>query len=455
MWGIVSRVTRWHGGALASALSQELTRNAAGTLALRVGFVALEFLCGLSLARVFGASGYGVYAFVLSCVGLLGIPAALGFDRLLIREVATLRAGGEWSQARGIIRRSGEIVVAASIAMAVAVAAGASVFGGGLGTQMVLALQLGMIIVPITAYARVRQAALQGLGHVVLGQLPETLVQPLALLSAVALLQLVPQWPRTGTLAVSLNLGSATLACIVGVSILRRLLPEPIRAADCEFRTGHWVRGALPFVWMLGMNVVLTYADTIIVGVLQGPASAAVYRVASQMGMLVALPLTAVNMAVAPSLAACYSRGDFTGMQQRASGAARASFFAALPVALALLILGKAVLGLFGQEFPAGYPALAILAGAYLLNASMGASGYLLIMTRYERAAAISFACAAAINVCGNLLLVPVWGTAGAAVATAVSVAFVSIVFAILAYHKLGIRACVSLRGTGGDLEIR
>jgi O-antigen/teichoic acid export membrane protein len=430
--------------ALGAALGRDIGRHAAMTLALRAAFVGLEFLCGLSLARVFGAASYGVYAFVISCVALLGIPAAAGFDRLLIRELAAQCSRSEWPYARGIIRRSAQIVLAVSCAVAAMIALVTALFGSRyLGGPMALALELGMVVVPIVAYARVRQAVLQGLGRVVLGQIPETLVQPLALLCGVGLVHWGVGGPRSGALAVALNAASAILACVVGIAIVQRVLPASIRNADVAYRTQYWVRGALPFVWMLGMNVILTYADTVIVGLLSGPTPAAVYRVSSQMAMLVALPLTAVNMAVAPSLAACYARGDRSAMQLKAGAAARATVLVAVPVAVALLVLGKPVLGWFGREFPAGFPSLAILVMGYLVNASTGTSGYLLIMTKYERAAARGFACAAALNVCGCFLLVPLLGIAGAAGATALSVVALSVTFAVLVYRKLGIRSIV------------
>jgi O-antigen/teichoic acid export membrane protein len=373
---------------------------------------------------------------------LLGIPAAAGFDRLLIRELAAQCSRGEWPYARGIIRRSAQFVLALSCAAGVMVALVTALFGSYfLGSPMALALELGMVIVPIAAYARVRQAILQGLGHVVLGQIPETLVQPLALLCGVALVQWRVSGPRSGALAVALNAAAATLASVAGIAILRRALPENIRGAGRAYRTQQWVRSALPFVWMLGMNVILTYADTVIVGLLSGPTAAAVYRVSSQMAMLVALPLTAINMAVAPSLAACYARGDCKALQLTAAAAVRATVLVAVPVAVGLLVLGRPVLGWFGPEFPAGFPSLGILVMGYLVNASMGISGYLLIMTKYEHAAARGFACAAALNVCGCFLLVPLMGIAGAALATGLSIVLLSVAFAILVYRKLGIRS--------------
>jgi len=429
------------GSLITGSLGEELSRNAAQTLALRLVFVGLEFLCGLALARVFKASGYGVYAFVLSCVGLLGIPGVLGFDRLVIREIAMLVARDEWSLLRGLLRRSAQIVLLASTALAVAVAIGASLGAPAPESAMVVALQMGMFGVPLLALARVRAAALVGLGRVALGQFPEMLVQPLAMLCLIGTMYLAFGSTRSGTVAVVLYVLSAGIAFVAGALILRNELPEAARAVDPAYQTGRWIRSAMPFVWMLGMNAIMINIDTVMVGLLAGTTAAGTYRVASQMAMFVIFPLTCVNMAFASPIATLYARGDLQTLRTRAWTGARAVLIGALFIALLLVAFGKPVLGAFGSDFVAGYPALLILSGGYLLVAATGVAGYVLIMTKYEIAVAVISALGAGMNVVGNLVLIPLWGINGAAGATALSTVAVSLAFAVLAYRALGIRS--------------
>jgi O-antigen/teichoic acid export membrane protein len=417
----------------------QLASNAAWTLALRIGQVGLEFLTGLLAARLLGASSYGAYAFALSWVGLLGIPAAAGFDRLLIREVAIFLARSDWSAMRGILRRSNQIAALLSILLASIAAGGAQALAGQNGSEMKMALGLGMIIVPFVAIARIRQAALQGLGHVALGQLPEAILQPVVLLLLFAGLFWVPDMFRTGPVAVGLHALAAGSACVVGVWLLRRELPRDVASASPSYQTGAWLMRALPFVWILGMNVIMMHTDVILLGLLDGSDAAGVYRVANQVASLVAFPLTAVNMAFAPVIARTYADANHAKLQQQATKAARAILLMSSPIALVLFLFGNPILLVFGNDFAAGSTALAILAGGFLVNAAMGTSGYLLIMTQHEKAAAVAFAASAGLNLIGNLVLIPAFGVIGAATATAISVISVSVAFAWLAYRKLGI----------------
>lgn len=416
---------------------------------MRVGQVALEFLVGLLAARLLGASSYGAYAFSLAWVGLLGIPAAAGFDRLLIREIAVFQARSDWSAMRGILARSNQIAVLLSILLALVAAGGAQFLARQNGSEMTAALQLAMVIVPLVAIARLRQAALQGLGHVALGQAPETLLQPAVLLLLVIGFFLFPAMPRTGPVTVGLHSLAAATACVAGIWLLRRALPRELATATATYQTRIWLARAVPFVWILGMNVIMMHTDVILLGLLDGSDAAGVYRVANQMANLVAFPLTAVSMAFAPVIARLHAQADGAQLQRRATGAAQAILVMALPIAVALVLFGKPILSLFGDEFAAGSTALAILSSGFLVNAAMGISGYLLIMTQHEKAAAIAFAASAGLNLLGNLLLIPAFGVNGAAAATALSVAAVSVAFAWLAYRKLGIQPTALALPTG------
>lgn len=426
-------------------MDPRLTKTSVTTLLLRSCYVGLEFACSLVLARTFGASSYGAYAFAVSCVTLLAIPAALGFDRLLVREVSICNTLSEWSLLKGILRRSTQLVAINSIALTIFAALGLFFFGDALEPTISAALFAGIFAIPLVAYARIRQAALQGLGRVTLGQVPETVAQPGLVLILVAIFHSSLTPMNTSYLPVLLYVGAAGMAGIFGTAILLGSIPSPVRTATPDYRSGEWLRQAIAFAWLLGMNAVITYADTVAVGFLRGPVEAGVYRIASQMAMLVAFPLTAINMAAAPIIAALYAKNDMQGLKRIAKQTATAAFALAVPAVLILISFGNRLLELFGPEFGQGYQALAMLSLAYLINAGAGAAGYLLIMTKHEKAAAWGFTLAAVLHIVGLMVFVRTWGITGAALATSASVIFVSIYFAAVAYRKLGVKAIASV----------
>ena len=406
------------------------------TFLVRVGYVALELLCGLVLARLLKASAYGVYAMAMTIAGLLAVPAALGFDRLLVREISTLASRREWGLLHGVVRRGSQLVAASAVLIGCALAIGALVAVQD-APDLRGALALGGLLVPLMAYARTRQAIMQGLGRIVLGLVPETLAQPAFVLLAAGLLYAVSGLPRSGTMAVGIQACGALTASGLGLLLLHRSLPESARSAVPVYRTGEWLRSALPFVWLLGMNVILINVDTVLVGALMEPADAGIYRTASQMAAFVSFPLTAANLVAAPKLAVLYDQGDSAGLWATARHTALIAIAGALPIAVTLLVGGEFILGLYGPEFTAGLRPLAILTVAYVLNASLGVSGYLLIMTRYARLAAWSFFLAASLQVALALVLIPRAGITGAAIATSSALVLLNVLMASAAANRL------------------
>jgi len=76
-----------------------------------------------------------------------------------------------------------------------------------------------------------------------------------------------------------------------------------------------------------------------------------------------------------------------------------------------------------------------------LINAATGSVGLLLIMTGYERDAAICVGISAVLNVVLNATLIPKWGLTGAAIATTSSMMVWNILLAIWVYRRLRIHS--------------
>ncbi|HEV3048990.1 MAG TPA: hypothetical protein VGX50_01695, partial [Longimicrobium sp.] len=143
-------------------------RAAAGTLTLRVVSLGLVFACHLLLARTLGGSGYGHYAYALAWLNVLLVPATLGADRLVVRQVAVYRAAADWPSWRGLLEWAGRSVLGAALALSLLAIAASWVLGGRAGTPG--AFRTAMLLLPALALVRLAQYALQGMQMPVAGQ---------------------------------------------------------------------------------------------------------------------------------------------------------------------------------------------------------------------------------------------------------------------------------------------
>jgi O-antigen/teichoic acid export membrane protein len=116
-----------------------------------------------------------------------------------------------------------------------------------------------------------------------------------------------------------------------------------------------------------------------------------------------------------------YAKGRTDEFQRFLTLAAWGIFLVTLPIAIGLIVMGTWLLGLFGHEFVAGYPALVTLVIGQAANALIGPVGFLALMTGNQREATWIFGTGAMLNVILNLILIPTFGLIGAAAATAIA----------------------------------
>ena len=302
------------------------------------------------------------------------------------------------------------------------------------------------------ALGNLRAAALRGLQHVILGQLPERILRPLILLVLIVVFWVMfPARAIGPDVAMGLNVLAALVAFLTGAWLLRKLRPQELMARPVpEYRAGTWIKAALPLAFVAGMFLINSYTDIISLGIFMSPADVGVYRVVVAGAAMVVFALNALNMIFAPRMARLHALNEMEGLQRLATMSARMALLLAVPVLLLFVFLGKWILGsVFGAAFAGGYQALIILSVGQLANAGMGSVGMLLNMTGHERDTARALGVSAATNVVLNLVLIPLLGINGAASATAISMALWNVIMWRAVYYRLGIQSA-AIRFDGG-----
>jgi O-antigen/teichoic acid export membrane protein len=424
-----------------AAVRHRLMHGAAGFVALRLAFSALSFVVTLLLARLLGAEGFGAYSWAFAWVVLLGVPAILGTDQLLVREIAACQTRGEWGRVRGILRRSQSAVLLASCGIALIAASAAWLLRLHLPARVLPTCMLALPLLPLIALTRVRQAAMQGMHRVALGTLPEQLIQPgcfLAFLLAAAF------WRAHGLtppVAMTLNAGASLIAFCVGAWLMRRAMPPLLRESEPVYDNTAWKRSALRLLFVAGANILFAQADTLILGAMRGNIAVGTYTVAHKGADLIMFPLMALNAAFASTTASLYATGDLARLQRLVTRLSRWTLLCAAPIGLFMILFGDRYLALYGPQFPAARLALAILSFGQIVNVGMGCVGLLLIMAGHENEAAKAVGIAAFVNIALTAALSPRWGSEGAAVAYAIGMILWNVLMVASLSRKVGIHS--------------
>jgi O-antigen/teichoic acid export membrane protein len=263
-------------------------------------------------------------------------------------------------------------------------------------------------------------------------------VQPVVSVVAIGLLYGLG-WRAVG-LAWGYIAGTATALGYAAVATRRRFGGLSLRAYRLRPRLlARRLRGALPTTGSDLIDALYTRVDIYAVGILLGEHIAGIYGLARQ----VSLPIRQVRQAfdgmLVPLVSHTLTHG---GVDQAGHALARSSrlvLVLQLPVVLLLWAFGRPLLGLVGDGFVAGYPAMLCLAAAEAVQGSFGLGELLLVYARPRLMAGLS-AAFVAVGAAAAVLLEPLLGLTGIGLSVLVSYATRALCRRVMLQRLFGLR---------------
>lgn len=421
------------------SLRARVIKGAAGSFTLQIFSVLLGLISSMILAKFIGAHGYGIYTYALAWINLLMVIAALGTNRLLTREVAIFLQKKQWPELAGLIRWSNLKVSSSSVLFAILLAGISFWFYIYSHSEKALALITASFLLPFMTLSSLRQSTLQGLHYVVTGLLPENILRPLFLILFFVLSHILLGENFTGVIALSNNVLACIITFVIGSFLLYKKLPDPVVSITPKYLKSDWLRSAIPFLLLSGIQAGNNQIGIIILGGFVDASDVGIYSVALKVSGLLSFFLLAFNTILAPNVASLYSTGDLNRLQILTTKSSWGILLLTLPLALLLVVFGGYILSIFGAEFVAGYDFLIILIIGQVFNAAMGSVGLLLTMTRHEKDALAGILAGFIINVALCLVLIPLYGALGAAISTTLNTFIWNLIFGILVFKRINI----------------
>lgn len=401
--------------------------------ALRLGSLVLAFGTSVLLARVLGAHAFGEYSYVLAWV-LLGVSfVQAGLPSLLVRESATHELQRDPKGASSLLG-FGLVAGLGGSSLVVLLLAGLGALGLlGAGSQALLFVGLPSVV--LSAWIFVSEAMTRGTGEVVLGQL-EQLIRPLVHVAAVAALAvgLLPKTPLVAMVALS---GSYLVAALVADRVRAARIPFAGRGFSehaSKLRGLAWLSG---IGWLGALSL---QAGTILLGMLSNEVEVAKYRVALQLGVLASAGITVGYATHLPAINAALRAGDRSQAQALARASSRFCLGFGALVIIPLVLGGDTLFGwIFGAEYRGAWLSAVILMVGQLVHAGTGVVAGILYAEHAERAVLGSQLVFLGLRVAATLLLIPRWGSVGAALAAAFEIALFHAFLTALAKRRSGI----------------
>jgi O-antigen/teichoic acid export membrane protein len=415
----------------------EASRMSVIAFAIRIVSAAIAFISQVFLARWMGSFEYGIFVLVWVTMVISGNVACLGFHTSVIRFIPEYREKGMLAELRGILIASRLFVLVASSAIAVLGALSVFLLSPYIESYYVVPFVLGFICLPMIALSDMLQGISRANSWAVFALSPTYLVRPVLILVLMGAALVAGYRPDAWTALVAAIVATylTTIWQLLGVtSRIDRKLPLGPRTVN--FR--EWFAVSLPIFLVESFFFLLTNADVLMVGFFMQPDDVAVYFATVKTLALVHFVYFAVKAGVAQRYAA-YTHGDTGKLAAFARDTVSWTFWPSVVMAIVVLALGEPMLMLFGPGFDAGYKLLFLLVIGVVARSAVGPCESLLTMTGNQNICAFVYAMTLGLNIALSVMLIPVFGLWGAAIATTASMVFEAAALSFTVWKRLGI----------------
>lgn len=414
-------------------MTRALIRTFIARAAAAFGSIVLVWVLG----RLFGAGGVGVFAVAQSLLMGVALVARFGMDNTLMRYVGqaphsrSVPSYLRWATSKALV-----VAVPLSAAVYLLRSPVAEVFGQ---PGLVDVLPGIALAAPAFTLGFILSGFFKGIGQ------PATacLLEHGAISLVAAALFWVWQPVHADAAYQNLGVGYALAAWLVVVYGLYRIVMWRYRwrPADDVVHIDRYELGSTSrsfFVMSLSFFVQAVLV-MLVAGLYLDSHDLGLFKTAYQVGASIAFILIVINAVIPAKMAGFFYRNDWKGLEEVARKSAILGAGLTFPLVVLCLVFPAQVLGLFGDEFREGATLLRIIAAGQFVNVASGSVGFVLNMTGHEKLMRNIALASGLICVAGLFVLIPLFGSVGAAAALGLALMLQNLVAVFYVWRRLDI----------------
>ena len=423
-----------------SHLNESLRKIAKGA-----GFVFVGSLIGraagygsrIIIARLLGASGYGLISLGFAALTMAAAVAAVGLPSGITRYVSFYKGKEEFGKIKGTIISAIKMNLPLSVLFALLLFFGADWISVHIfhNADLTAVLRIFAFAVPFLVLAQNLLSATIGFQAIKYQVFTQQIFQEVFKLAGILAL-------------VALGFGVLGAACGWVLSIVlmpfvafyfleKKVFPifkTTIKAVPTE-------RELFSFSWPLifvGLaGIVMGFTDTFMLGYFCSSYEVGIYNAALPTALLIKMPTVFFSSIFMPVVTELHARGKREDLRSAYSAVTKWILSLAFPAFLLMALFADEILNLlFGAEYAeGGAEALTILAFGFLVATVFARASDIIVVFGRTKITMACYLASSAANVCLNLYLIPIFAVSGAALATASSLIFLFALYFFFAYR--------------------
>jgi O-antigen/teichoic acid export membrane protein len=417
-------------------------RSGGAAFLIRVVSAALVYLTQVLLARWMGSFEFGIYVYVWTWVLLLGGVIDLGLATSTQRFIPEYAGLKRLDLLRGFLSASRWLVAALATGIALLAAFGVWLFEPWIHSYELIPIYLACAALPLYTLGRIQDGIARSFDWINLALMPGYVIRSVLLILVMAAAYLL-KFPTDASTAMIAAIVTTWLTTMGQLFVINRRLAKRVKPGPKAYEVGTWLKVSVPIFMVESFYLLLTYTDVIVLRQYRSPDEVAVYYAAAKTLALVAFVYFSVAAATAHRFSEYHIAGDRAGLSAFFGDAARWTFWPSLGATVIILALGKPFLWLFGPQFVEGYYLMFILAIGPLARATVGPAERLLNMVGEQRACVVVYLAAFLCNIALCVVLIPLFGVAGAAIAISGAMVLETVLLFVVAKQRLGLHAFI------------
>lgn len=395
------------------------------------------FFFHLVVARTLDISDAGTFFLSFSVLTVLWGISSLGMPMAIVRFVGSYHSHENWKRIDALMYLASRRIFIASVILAGLVFILVDVFIDFLSLDVNFSstLKVMVFVIPVIALYNLIADAFQGIHKSIISIFLKNILTPL-MTCFVLIVMLFGAYPVN---IITISFVFSLCAVITLMLAIYLWLNQPVFKMSFKYiKNTDFIKSSHPLFVVNLLGLLVQWSGVLIVGAFVSEEDAALFTVAQKIAMLTSFVLIAVNLVVAPRFAASFASGNLKELKETAHFCSRLMLISATPVLVIMLLIPSFFLGLFGEEYKQAANLLQILVVGQFVNVATGSVGYLLNMTGHEKDMRNVVLFSGPLAISMGLILTPIYGATGAAVATSLAVSSQNLLALIKVKKLLG-----------------
>jgi O-antigen/teichoic acid export membrane protein len=425
------------------SLKMRLIKASASLFGLKVFSAGLGFVISIVLARILGASDYGLYVYVFVILDLLILLGNSGIDTLLVRDVAIYQSNSSWGLLHGLLKWSNQFILGVCAFLILSTIAVLQILGDRIEPSMHLCFLIALLFLPIACLRNRNISAMNGLQQFFKAHIPEFFIRPILFLTSIGLGYLILKHKVSAPIISGIHVTVSAICLGIIMIFLNQGIPKLVWQEKPQYQVKTWLKTSLPLLFYASLNIFYSSADTIMLGAMTNVTLVAIYDAILKGKLIMYMVNNSVSSVLQPNVASLYALGKTKDMERLVKKSNLILFGIIFGMIVVLIALSKFYMSLFGSEFLQGQMALIVLCLLTIIDNIAPFNVLLLNMTGYENYTLLGIGISSILNVILNWLWIPQWGIMGAIIATGVSLTLLNLYATLVVYKKLKINCTI------------